>query len=56
MVHGFFLRNMSLLELIISMAGLREGYRRPTYGLPLSDVYSLSEKYRRYKQPQYYQL
>ena len=51
-----FLRNMSLLELIISMAGLREVYRRPTYGLPLSDVYSLSEKYRRYKQPQYYQL
>jgi len=36
--------------------GLREVYRRPTYGLPLSDVYSLSEKYRRYKQPQYYQL
>ena len=49
-------KNISLLKVIIFMAGLREVYRRPTYGLPLSDVYSLSEKYRRYKQPQYYQL
>ena len=36
-------------------AGLQDLYRQPAYCLPLSDVYSLSEKYRRYK-PQYYQL
>ena len=37
------------------VSGYRELYSRPTYGLPITDVYSLSEKYRRYK-PQYYQL
>ena len=54
-VHGVS-NILLILYIIISLAGLREVYRRPTYGLPLSDVYSLSEKYRRYKQPQYYQL
>ena len=37
------------------VSGYRDLYSRPTYGLPITDIYSLSEKYRRYK-PQYYQL
>jgi len=45
------------LELFMppNVSGYRDLYSRPTYGLPITDVYSLSEKYRRYK-PQYYQL